>query len=214
MKNVSLVRKKDDDLGDNFFYICDFCGKSFYASNSQMRLHSRLSEGTHCHFCLRHGFNHQGSRDVLPLSFRGLAGFIYYRYYRKEKTIWFSELEDMVKEHERIGLLNPLFSYDPESMIWFVDFSRVGRGKRKLKVIEIKKTILNCLACFNPVENMIGGKPGAYTNKFMKAIDLFHSKRVRPEGKRRLIPTVRDCVTQKFPLEATRNFCILKPKRH
>jgi hypothetical protein len=93
----------------------------------------------------------------------------------------------------KIGLRNPLFNYDPESLIWFVDFRRVGKSKKKLPLEEVKKTLVEMLASFNLHVHVKGLNMTAYFEKFEEAIHEFYDKRYRPEGKRLLAPTFKGC---------------------
>jgi hypothetical protein len=95
------------------------------------------------------------------LSLRSLIGYYYIQYYQSKK-MYLSELEDYIATHQRIGLLNPVFDYDPETFVWFIDFSRIGSSKRKIKVEEVLKTVVNMLACFNLPQNV----PGVRISKF------------------------------------------------
>lgn len=130
--------------------------------------------------------------------------------------MWFSEIEDCVESHVQAGLQNPLFVYDPETMLWFVDFSRVGNSKRKIPLDEILKTVINILACFNlhrigPDVDMVG-----FFGNYKTAIETFYQKRYRPENRRMLIPTLTGSAgiaAKELSAEKQRNF-ILRDAKH
>ena len=127
------------------------------------------------------------------LSFRSIIGFYYYHLYLSNEKLYHSQIEDFINSHEATGLQNPLFQYDPDTFMWFIDFSRVGKGKKKISLREIKKTIINILICFNLPENIEHIKPSKLFDKYEEAILKFHQERYRPENKKILIPTLVNC---------------------
>lgn len=104
--------------------------------------------------------------------------------------MWLSEISDYIKAHEQAGLQNPVFHYDPETYLWFVDFSKVGNGRKKIEIEDVLKTVMNILTCFNLYEYANGGMHSFY-NKYRDAIVKFHEQRYRPEDRPFLIPTLQ-----------------------
>lgn len=179
------------ELSTEILEKCIFCQKPIIVNSSNVSVIQKLSgpDKTFCPFCLRNGFNTKKSKHILVLSFRGLIASLYHHHYVSTRKLWLSQIQDYIKIHELVGLKNPAFSYDPETYLWFVDFSRVGVGRKNLPLIEVHRTVVDILTCFN-VEYFLGGVlPSEIFLKYRDAIDLFYEKRFRPKGKRMLIPT-------------------------
>lgn len=222
VKLKPLESPSSGELSERVFRKCCFCEKQCEVVGEQARLVEKLSgpEAFYCSFCLRHGFHTKGSRDVLILSFRGIIGQFYQQNYLATHglhKLWISEIEDYIEAHRKAGEINPLFAYDPESLLWFVNFARVGNSKRKLPLAEVLKTVANILFSFDLSNTAPGVNQAAVFAKFKDAIENFYSKRYRPESRRMLIPTLTGCGGQepKQPNERTRNFtsCELKVKK-
>lgn len=219
LQNVELlsVENNSEELSDRIFYECYFCGKREGFYNDSHKILEMLSgEQFYCSFCLRNGFHTKNNKNVLILSFRSIVGYYYNVYYannvNNKKIIYISEIIDYVKAHEEVGLLNPLFFYDPKTMLWFIDFSRIGRGKKKIRLEEIKKTIANILVCFNLSHHISNFKIGMIYKKYIDSLNKFHSSRYRPDGRRCLIPTLYNCAEYincgNFDIENTKNFTL------
>lgn len=202
-------------LADEFFYNCNFCEKSVVLNSIHADLYDKLvlSNEFYCANCIRNGFHTKRRKDILQLTFRAIFGYIYIKEYKskslKDQTIYLSELQDYIDRHVQVGLLNPAFSYDPETYLWFIDFSKVGDGKRKIEVVEICKTIVNILSCFNIYNSIPGAQMHKLYDKYNEAVILFMEKRQRPDKKRLLVPTLLGCggtVETTFDYSETRNF--------
>jgi hypothetical protein len=124
--------------------------------------------------------------------------------------MYYSEIKEYIDSHVQVGLVNPLFLYDPDTFVWFIDFTRVGRGSGKISIEEIQRTVANLLVCFNLPTHLANVKMYEIANRFREAINLFYQQRTRPEGKRLLVPTLSGCGVyenyQGFKMEATRCF--------
>lgn len=153
------------------------------------------NDGVYCAFCLRNKFHTRLRKDVLILSFRGIAGWLYHFKYLSNLSgrMWLSELQDCIDVHQQVGLTNPSFSYDPETMLWFVNFSHIGDGKKQQGIEEVYKTIINILACFNLPINVPELDTSLLFNKYRKSIEEFYQKRQRPKNRYMLIPTFSGC---------------------
>ena len=183
------------ELSDKVFRKCCFCEKICESVDSQLQLIDRLSGlgNFYCSFCLRHNFNNKGNRDVLILSFRSIIAYFYFQNYIQAtngQKFWISQIEDYIDAHRQAGLVNPLFLYDPDTMLWFVNFSRVGTSKKKVPVEEVFKTVLNILTTFNLSSTVPGINVSLFYQKYKDAIDVFYRKRFRPPDRRMLIPTL------------------------
>jgi hypothetical protein len=204
---------KDGKLADRAYYECEFCWKTVGFHPVNREVCETIAGGSfYCPFCLRHDLHTKKSKDVLVISFRAILGTFYYGFYlgnvRVNKQMWFSEIQDYIKVHVETGLQNPIFSYDPETMLWFVDFSKVGRGKKKVPLESVLKTVLSILSCFNLKYNFPHGDIQIMYEKYEEAIQRFYSHRYRPSDKKFLIPTLTTLMneTKGFKLENTRNF--------
>jgi hypothetical protein len=210
VKLVLLPPMPNGELAEHVYRICDFCGKTSEMLSAQQRIAERLAPGSyHCSFCLRHRFHTKENKHTLVMSFRGVIGYYFYELcqnpHGRQKKMWVSEVKDFISSHAEVGLTNPLFSYDPETLLWFVDFARVGSSKKKLKVEEVLKTVVNILACFNMSKEIPGVRLCRFFNKFKEAILQFHTKRYRPPDRRLLIPTLSGCLSHEPKhLERTR----------
>lgn len=183
------------ELSDKIHYKCRFCGKTSGLATEIREVCERIAGPDHfyCPFCVRNGYYTKSTKDVLVLSFRSILGYFYYALYcsksRQLRSMWVSEIQDYADAHAKVGLQNPVFNYDSETYLWFVDFSKVGTGRKKIAVDEVLKTITNILSCFNLYEHSQGGAH-AYYNKFRDAVVKFHTHRYRPQGRPFLIPTL------------------------
>jgi len=216
VKIVKLLPKKPikNDLSEKVYYACTFCEKTIGLYNESRSICEKLSGANvfYCPFCLRHGHNTKANKNVMALTFRSIAGYYHNVFHLgQKKTMFLAEIEDYIKAHAEVGLLNPLFSYDPDSMNWFIDFSKVGRGRKKVKIHSVLKTISNILACFNLSKHLPGIRMHKLYKKYEEAIVKFHTQRYRPAGKKLLIPTLGGCITHQvhdknFDMEDTKVF--------
>lgn len=201
-------------MNDRSHVICSFCETGTTLSRVSRSLVDKLSRSneTYCRFCLRHNLTSRNNRHTLILTFRSIIGYYYYQFYRSKdakRSLFHSQLQDFVRIHEQAGLANPVFRYDPDSFLWFVDFEKIGSTGRKIAIQEVNRNVINILSCFNLPQNIPGFKPSALYKKYSEAIDLFYSQRSRPEGKRILNPTLLNCgvfETKEIPLDKTKEF--------
>jgi hypothetical protein len=176
------------------FCWCNFCGKETIVNQATRRFTDKLSgpERFYCTFCLRHRLNQRDARHTLMLSFRGIIGYYYYAFYAQTKQVHMcvSEIVDYVNLHVQAGQQNPLFIYDPETFLWFVDFTRVGKSKRKLPIQDVLATVGEILLAFNLHDCVKDIKPHKMYLKYEEAIIKFYHQRHRPAGARVLSPTL------------------------
>ena len=181
------------ELAESFFIKCCFCEKRCKNTHDTAELLIRLSgeEKFFCPFCIRNGFNTKNSRNILILSFRGLVGYCYLeRGQVKDEKIISNQITKLVDKHKKIGLMNPIFYYDSETMLWFINFEKVGNTRKKVSIEEINQTIQNILKCFLQQDSLSDADIESTYQKYKKAIEIFYSKRRRPNKKRMLIPTL------------------------
>jgi hypothetical protein len=213
------VNPIDEDLSgglsEQVVCSCTFCGKSSKYPSVSRGMCEKLSRERDffCHFCLRSGHFARSARHTLILSFRGIIGWYYYLGYKKtanyKRSLYLSEINEYIKEHAHAGLMNPLFRYDDESLLWFIDFEKVGTAKRKLPLEAIKQTAVSVLASFNLWEHIPGVRLHKLAEKYTEAIDVFYTHRTRPPERRILSPTLAGCgvvEAKECPFEKTREF--------
>lgn len=195
---VSFVPTNDalpGELSNKTMEKCVFCQKPIVINACNSSVIKKLSgpETTFCPFCLRNCFHTKRNKHILILSFRSLIALLYYQCYADQKRkLWLSQIQEYIDVHELIGLKNPVFMYDSETYLWFIDFSRVGSGKKQIQIIEIHRTIVDILTCFN-LQHFLGPNiPSEVFAKYHDAIDLFYEKRFRPKKRVMLIPTFPD----------------------
>lgn len=220
MADTTLVQEIDiapeeiptNSLADDFAYYCYFCDKRVKTDSTHNKICETLvkSKNFYCPFCVRNKFYTKKRWDVLQLTFRGIIGYLYWKSYRsKQRKLYLCEIKDMIEAHTKMGLFNPAFDYDPDTFIWFIDFSSIGTAKRQTPVDEINKTIINILACFNLAESTNGTMSHKLFDKYKDAIELFYSKRQRPDKKTLLVPTLQGCggtMEAQFDYDKCRNF--------
>ena len=175
---------ENGELSDKIIRKCHFCGKKCEFSENSSHLSQKLSGNDcfYCLFCLRHNLNNKNNKNILILSFRNIIGFLYHQNYVAIRKLWLSEIEDYIDSHVEVGLQNPLFLYDPETMLWFIDFNKVGKSKRKIPVEEVFKTVIGILSCFNLSENIINIRMGSLYQKYQDGIEMFYRNRQRLDG--------------------------------
>lgn len=202
----------DAAVEEGVLFHCGFCGKGALVSATSRRMCERLSrpQDTYCRFCLRHGLHRKNNRHTLIMSFRSVIGYFYLNHYKaKSKLMYVSQVRDFVEAHEGAGMTNPVFNYDRESFLWFVDFERVGSTGRRVPVDDVLKTVANIMACFNLFETVPGLRMHKFFQKYKEAVDLFYRQRLRPEGKKILCPTFQGCgvvESKDLPFDRTREF--------
>lgn len=150
---ISFVPTNDalpGELSNKIVENCLFCKKSITINACNSFIIKKLSgpERIFCPFCLRNAFYTKRSKHILILSFRSLIASFYYQFYAcQNRKLWLSQIKEYICVHEYIGLKNPVFMYDQETYLWFIDFSRVGTGKKEIPIIEVHRTIVDILTC-------------------------------------------------------------------
>ena len=215
-QNIELEPIESDsevELSEEIHYNCCFCGKQVGLLPMERKLAERLSgERFYCPFCLRNNMHTKANKDILIMSFRSVFSYYYYVKYVSvgKRNLWISEIQDCIESHWDAGMANPAFSYDPNSFLWFIDFQKVGKGRRRIRTSDVLKTILNQILCLNLAHHLTSVKLGRFYHKFEVAINKFNEERYRPTDKRFLIPTLKDCggyeQPKKFTFDESREF--------
>jgi|688.fasta_scaffold17329_4 hypothetical protein len=210
--NVTTIETEaDKSVFDKSYRICAFCDKIVRVCSQNFQSCDKLSGNKfYCPFCIRHSHNFRSSREILPMSFRGIIGFLYYRYYdANPRTLYLGQLESMIESHHTIGSNNPAFSYDPANFMWYLDFNKIGNHSRKAPFDEIKLTTKLIFDVFDLKHYLNLQKEEVLYSRFEKAMSLFYEQRIRPTDRRLLIPTLNGIVSSKNNeefFETTRNF--------
>lgn len=196
------VIQSPDWISDTIYYNCSFCSKKIeYKSKSHQSYLRRLGlpNKIYCNNCVRLRMNTKLSEHTLLFSLRSIPGHYYNKFYSTSvpegNLIYRSTIKDYMDHEFKIGMNFPVMSYDPETAFWYVDFSRIGRGKRKLKLIDLKKTVAKMICCYNIYHHVHSIRMCDFWGKFDKALDLFYKSRERPENQRLLVPTFTQCFT-------------------
>lgn len=190
---------------------CVFCEKMVRVSADNFRSCVSLSRNRfYCPFCLRNNFQNRSSRNVLVFSYRSIIGYYYCKYYVKKAThkkVWLNQLESFIDLHEKIGLRNPVLSYDPTTYLWFADFNKVGKDSFKAPFNEVLVSAKWILSAFEIEKILSRMAYDGIWEKYEKAFKLFYEKRKRPAERRMLIPTLKKNATGTDELfEETRIF--------
>lgn len=198
VKLTALAPAANGELSEKVYRKCSFCEKECLVQENTRQFTGRLAgpDRFYCVACLRRNCHTKNRRNVLILSFRGIIGHFYYTNYSLATTgrrMYLADIDDYIDAHVKAGMLNPVFDYDPETFLWFVDFSRVGDSKRKVPVDAVIHTVVDILACFNLTETVPGIMASSMFAKYKEAILNFYHKRYRPPEKRMLIPTLTGC---------------------
>lgn len=171
-----ITNSQSEELCEKVYRKCSFCSKKCQQSSILNKISG--DKGFHCTFCLRNNFHTKINRDIFILSFRQIIAHLYSQHYLCEpKKFWLSEIEDLINLHQKIGLKNPVFNYDPETMLWFINFSKVGSGKKQIPITEVLKIIIQILACFNFSENIPTLEIHKFYQKYKIAIENFFHQR-------------------------------------
>jgi hypothetical protein len=198
------------ELAENFHCVCCFCDKMVKVNSHNFESFQKLNKKKfYCPFCLRNNHHFRSARHILPFSYRAIIGYYYYRLYDiNPHKLYFSQIEDCIKKHENIGLQNPVFSYDPNTFLWYLDFNRIGNARRKAPFQEVLKTTKMMLDCFDLKKHQSLFVEDSMQSKFDKALDLFYQKRKRPKDRKMLIPTLDKLagLEKNDFFEKTRNF--------
>lgn len=214
VQQVSLKIIQTDtqgELSDVLHLECGFCGKQSALHITYSKLYEKLENEFYCAHCLRHQFFKRKSH-ILLLTFRAVIGYYYYVHYSNplaSHKIYYAQIQDYIEEHIAVGLRNPVFSYDPEAFMWFVDFTRIGKAKNKISYEDVLSTIRSMIDCFKIPIHLTNAKVPDFYNKFKDAINKFYTQRSRPFGKRIVVPTLVNCGAYENHTEDAKAFSAL-----
>lgn len=188
-----IILPESGELSDNIIRKCNFCGKNCNYNQDQIKILQKLTEDNEffCNFCIRNRFNTKLNKDVLIFSFRNIIEYFYSQKYLNgiDDRMYLSEIDDAIKLHQQVGLLNPIFFYDPESFLWFVNFAKVGDGKKQISLDSVFETVFGIFSAFDIKDKINGLDATDYLAKYEDAMSAFAQKRFRPKDRQILSPT-------------------------
>ena len=200
-----LIKEKAEtssgDISELIYRKCVFCHKLCAISIEEQRIIEKFSgvKKFYCTSCLRNQFHIGNKKDLLIFSFRSVFAYLYANNYclSQFKKLWLSDIEKCIKDHQEVGLENPLLLYDPENFLWFADFKKIGNSKRKIALSDFLLTIRNILDSID-LKTKTNIDVEILYKKYEKAIKIFHKKRYRPYDREFLIPTLSDTGVNDF----------------
>jgi hypothetical protein len=215
IQRQSLSSPSSGELSEIFIHFCEFCFKKCSNEDQNYNICKKLSgDDVHfCEFCLRNNFQRRKKNNILILTFKTIIAWYYYQNYLSNygSKMWFHDIIDYIEKHKFVGLKNPLFVYDEQTMLWFIDFNRIGVDGNKINFSEIKKTVVEILSVFDLEKNVKSLNVGKFISKYKKCIDKFYKIKEIPNGKMILDPTFNDCFDGDFKIstEKLKNFSFI-----
>jgi len=193
--DVIPVENESGELSDTFYRNCHFCKKIVRITPSNLKSCLQLGgPNFYCPFCLRNNHHYKSAQNILIMSYRGIIGYYYLEFYQgtnPRQKVWYSEIVRTIERHVSVGLQSPVFTYDPGTFLWFVDFNRIGAGRKKAPIEEVKQVSEAILKEFDLQRYISTFAETDVWDRFDKAIDAFYSQRKRPKDRRMLIPTLK-----------------------
>jgi len=105
-----------------------------------------------------------------------------------------NEITKYIESQQRLGLQSPVFSYEPSTFLWFINFNHVGKDSRKAPYSEVKDMVKLLLVILDLPKHYGDYAFKDMLEKYEKALDVFYKQRKRPKDKRMLIPTLMGIV--------------------
>lgn len=143
--------KLPGEIADEFYKQCYCCDKQVLVNSQSIHKmpRSMLSGDMSCQFCARRGMH---ARRFFAFSTRSVVCQLseILSSQQNHNLIYQCQLHDYVESHMAAGLKNYCLDYDEESFNWFVDLGMVGDSEDQVSELEIHKSVVEMLACFNP----------------------------------------------------------------
>lgn len=194
--DLKKLKPTGNELSDSFYRNCTFCDKFMRVTSINFDSCSNIGGNSYCPFCLRHNFHYKDNHNILIFSFRGIIGYYYHRLYKcKPHKMWVSQIESQIEKHALIGLNNPALSFDPQTLLWFANFNKIGVDKYKAPFDEVMLIIKNMFDVFEVKERISVRANDELWERFDKAINMFYRQRKRPKDRKMLIPTMAKILT-------------------
>lgn len=139
-----------EEISDSYLKVCRFCEKEVEINTNNIHKQSIKLNPTefYCDFCYRNNF-HINKPKVFVFSLKAIIFHYYENFYIKSsnKSIWLSQLDEMIFLHKESGLNNLAFIYDEQNFNWFIDLQKFSDEISSKNFIF--KTIIEMLICFN-----------------------------------------------------------------
>lgn len=137
-----------EEISDSYLKICQFCEKEVEINKKNIHKHTIKSTEFYCDFCYRNNF-HINKPKVFVFSLKSIIFNYYENFYIKSsnKSIWLSQLDEMILLHKESGLNNLAFIYDEQNFNWFVDLQKFSDEISSKN--SIFQTIIEMIICFN-----------------------------------------------------------------
>lgn len=161
---------------ENMGHLCSFCGTlvNFDYSDSENFFQKLCKEKNYCLTCLRQDYGSKNDQYLNNIFMFGLNSifFKYYNYYPSKISL--SEIKEIILNHARIGLKNPIFSYNSLNFMWFVDFNKIDNNFIEIQIIENTiKEIINCATKKMETKQT----RNEIKKKYINALNKFNKKR-------------------------------------
>lgn len=147
-KEINLISKPVNEV--LAFYNCFFCNK-IVIDDVFCEMNKTLSgNNLYCNHCLRMGFNKKNSKNLI-VSFKNIIAYYYYSFYishGKKRTMWFSDIKNLINLHKKAGNRYPFMTYDEDTFLWFINFKKIGKNKKQIKLDNVKKALIDIAKCF------------------------------------------------------------------
>lgn len=177
--------KLNDQISDNYVRTCVFCDKEVEINKENIcKIPNNMQNDLfYCSFCYKNNFHQKNNFFIFSL--RSIIQNYYEHFYCKShnRSVWLSQIQEMIELHKEAGLSNYAFDYDDESFNWFLDLSKIEEKDMQ----EIYKTVVDMLICFNLwycgidaaviYNNLKSALNEAWSEKkFIRCIPVFNSK--------------------------------------
>jgi hypothetical protein len=109
--------------------------------------------------------------------------------------MWVSQIESQIEKHALIGLNNPALAFDPQTLLWFANFNKIGVDTYKAPFDEVLLIIQKMFDVFEVKDRISQYASDQLWERFDKATKLFYQQRKRPKDRKMLIPTMAKILT-------------------
>lgn len=139
-----------EEISDSYLKVCRFCEKEVEINKKNIHKYTIKINSTefYCDFCYRNNF-HINKPKVFVFSLKSIIFHYYETFYVRSsnKSIWLSQLDEMILLHKESGLNNLAFIYDEQNFNWFIDLQKFSDEMSSKN--SIFQTIIEMLICFN-----------------------------------------------------------------
>jgi len=151
IKISALNNQMLSELSNNFYKYCSSCSRYIVITpeNYSFVPNGMLDGDFLCKFCIRHSMH---KRNCLVFSLKSFILHLYDLHCSEdfENLMYRFQIEDHIREHRDAGLKNYCLAYDEDSFNWFLDLDLVGNSLGKVPQVDVFKSIIEMMLCFNP----------------------------------------------------------------